>query len=133
MWTKGIRVYCFETWDAWFAKAVQKSNGVCVDTKPPSAPFSSISLRLETVLKLLRQTWRFQTIFKTTPALCKRIVSSSELYVNWNYNSGGIELSRQCVLVFVSSMSRNTQHWTLRCIWNWSYWKTLFGVEISRP
>jgi hypothetical protein len=41
---KFARIYCFETWDAWFAKAVQKSNGVCVDTKPPSAPFSSRSV-----------------------------------------------------------------------------------------
>jgi hypothetical protein len=40
-------------------QAVQKGNGVCVDTKPASTPFSS---RLETVLKLLQQKWRFQTI-----------------------------------------------------------------------
>jgi hypothetical protein len=36
-------------------QAVQKSNGVCVHAKPPSAPFSSHALRLETVLKFLRQ------------------------------------------------------------------------------
>jgi hypothetical protein len=43
-------------------QAVQKSNVVCVDTNPPSAPFSFRSVLIETVLKLSRQKGRFQTI-----------------------------------------------------------------------
>ena len=50
-------------------QAVQKSNGVCVDTKPPSAPFSSQSLRLETVLQIVTAKVTFSNNF--TPQIFK--------------------------------------------------------------
>jgi hypothetical protein len=53
---KSIQIYCFETWDAWFASRVQKSNGVLCSHEAVKRPVF-ISLRSETVLKLLRQKW----------------------------------------------------------------------------
>ena len=78
----------------------------------------------------LLQCWKIK--YKAMHKMRIKYLETSELYVKWNDNSSVAMIKAAYDFIVFLRFVWNTWSQTLCYISNWSYWKLLFGVKISR-